>query len=30
MICDDKGPLCIAGVFGGKNSGVGSIQFNFL
>lgn len=22
MICDDKGPLCIAGVFGGKNSGV--------
>ena len=22
LICDDKGPLCIAGVFGGKNSGV--------
>ncbi|KVV15194.1 phenylalanine--tRNA ligase subunit beta [Flavobacterium sp. TAB 87] len=22
MICDDKGPLCIAGVFGGKKSGV--------
>ena len=22
MICDDNGPLCIAGVFGGKNSGV--------
>ncbi len=22
MICDDKFPLCIAGVFGGKNSGV--------
>jgi len=22
MICDDKGPLCIAGVFGGQNSGV--------
>ena len=22
MICDDKGPLCIAGVFGGKSSGV--------
>ena len=22
MICDDKGPLCIAGVFGGINSGV--------
>lgn len=22
MICDDKGPMCIAGVFGGKKSGV--------
>ena len=22
MICDEKGPLCIAGVFGGKGSGV--------
>ncbi|HKX85435.1 MAG TPA: phenylalanine--tRNA ligase subunit beta [Flavobacterium sp.] len=22
MICDEKGPLCIAGVMGGKNSGV--------
>ena len=22
MICDDNGPLCIAGVFGGKHSGV--------
>ena len=22
MICDEKGPLCIAGVFGGKNSAV--------
>lgn len=22
MICDDKGPMCIAGVFGGKNSSV--------
>lgn len=22
MICDEKGPLCLAGVFGGKNSGV--------
>lgn len=22
MICDDKGPLCFAGVLGGKNSGV--------
>lgn len=22
LICDDNGPLCLAGVFGGKNSGV--------
>lgn len=22
MVCDEKGPLCIAGVFGGKSSGV--------
>lgn len=22
MICDDKGPLCIAGIFGGQNSGI--------
>ena len=22
MICDEKGPLCLAGIFGGKNSGV--------
>lgn len=22
LICDDKGPICLAGVFGGKNSGV--------
>jgi phenylalanyl-tRNA synthetase beta chain len=22
MICDNNGPMCIAGVFGGKNSGV--------
>jgi phenylalanyl-tRNA synthetase beta chain len=22
MICDESGPMCIAGVFGGKNSGV--------
>jgi phenylalanyl-tRNA synthetase beta chain len=22
MICDEKGPLCIAGIFGGKSSGV--------
>jgi phenylalanyl-tRNA synthetase beta chain len=29
MICDDKGPLCIAGVFGGKNSGVGDHTINF-
>ncbi len=25
MICDDKGPLAMAGVFGGKNSGVSDI-----
>ena len=22
VICDDKGPMCLAGIFGGKNSGV--------
>ena len=22
LICDDKGPMCLAGVFGGKNSGI--------
>ena len=22
MICDEKGPLCIAGIFGGQNSGI--------
>lgn len=22
LICDDKGPMCLAGVYGGKNSGV--------
>jgi phenylalanyl-tRNA synthetase beta chain len=22
LICDDKGPMCLAGIFGGKNSGV--------
>ncbi|MBC7525016.1 MAG: phenylalanine--tRNA ligase subunit beta [Flavobacterium sp.] len=22
VICDDKGPMCLAGVFGGKNSGI--------
>ncbi|WP_417941969.1 phenylalanine--tRNA ligase subunit beta [Flavobacterium sp. RS13.1] len=25
MICDEKGPLCIAGVFGGKKSGVSEV-----
>ncbi|RZJ33502.1 MAG: phenylalanine--tRNA ligase subunit beta [Flavobacterium sp.] len=25
MICDEKGPLCMAGVFGGKNSAVSEI-----
>ncbi len=25
MICDEKGPLCMAGVFGGKNSGVADV-----
>jgi phenylalanyl-tRNA synthetase beta chain len=31
MICDDHGPLCIAGVFGGKESGVSeSTQHIFL
>jgi phenylalanyl-tRNA synthetase beta chain len=24
MICDDKGPLCMAGIYGGLNSGVGA------
>jgi phenylalanyl-tRNA synthetase beta chain len=31
MICDESGPMCIAGVFGGKNSGVSeSTQAIFL
>ena len=30
MICDEKGPLCIAGVFGGKNSGVTELTKNIF
>ncbi len=30
MICDDKGPMCIAGVFGGKNSGVSDNTLNIF
>ncbi|HWR93671.1 MAG TPA: phenylalanine--tRNA ligase subunit beta [Flavobacterium sp.] len=30
MICDEKGPLCIAGVFGGKNSGVTETTTNIF
>lgn len=30
MICDDKGPMCIAGVFGGKNSGVSENTINIF
>jgi len=30
MICDDKGPMCIAGVFGGKNSGVTENTINIF
>ncbi|MCG9792734.1 phenylalanine--tRNA ligase subunit beta [Flavobacterium algicola] len=30
MICDEKGPLCIAGVFGGKNSGVNEYTKNIF
>jgi phenylalanyl-tRNA synthetase beta chain len=30
MICDDKGPMCIAGVFGGKNSGVTENTINLF
>ena len=30
MICDDKGPMCIAGVFGGKNSGVTDNTINIF
>ncbi len=30
MICDEKGPMCIAGVFGGKNSGVSESTTNIF
>lgn len=30
MICDEKGPLCIAGVFGGKHSGVSESTTNIF
>ncbi|WP_282787459.1 phenylalanine--tRNA ligase subunit beta [Flavobacterium croceum] len=30
MICDEKGPLCMAGVFGGKNSGVTETSTNIF
>ena len=30
MICDEKGPLCIAGVFGGKNSGISDNTTNIF
>ncbi len=30
MICDDQGPLCIAGVFGGKESGVSESTQNIF
>ena len=30
MICDDNGPMCIAGVFGGKNSGVSDATTNIF
>lgn len=30
MICDDKGPMCIAGVFGGKDSGVSEDTTNIF
>jgi phenylalanyl-tRNA synthetase beta chain len=30
MICDEKGPMCIAGVFGGKNSGVSETTTNIF
>lgn len=30
MICDEKGPLCMAGVFGGKNSGVTETTTNIF
>jgi len=30
MICDDNGPMCMAGVFGGKNSGVTENTINIF
>jgi phenylalanyl-tRNA synthetase beta chain len=30
MICDDKGPLCMAGIYGGLHSGVGSETVSVL
>lgn len=30
MICDEKGPMCMAGVFGGKNSGVSETTTNIF
>lgn len=30
MICDEKGPICIAGVFGGNNSGVTDNTINIF
>ncbi|MBC7606606.1 MAG: phenylalanine--tRNA ligase subunit beta [Burkholderiales bacterium] len=30
MICDEKGPMCIAGVYGGKNSGVSEYTTNLF
>ncbi len=30
MICDENGPMCIAGVFGGKNSGVSDATTNIF
>ena len=30
MICDEKGPMCIAGVYGGKNSGVSENTTNLF
>ncbi len=30
MICDENGPMCIAGVFGGKNSGVSEATTNIF
>ena len=30
MICDENGPMCIAGVFGGANSGVTETTTNIF